>query len=55
MAELKELAQHRQIQPQIGQDDEPTSQNQAEEPRRRAPPKCSKCGIQGHKITRYLN
>jgi hypothetical protein len=51
VAELRELAQqvkNPQIQPLDG---EPTGQNQAQEPRRRAPPRCSECNIQGHKRT----
>lgn len=52
VAELKELAKKPQIQPQ---DCEPTGQNQAQEPRSRAPPKCSECGIHGHKRTHCPN
>ncbi|KAJ5938292.1 hypothetical protein N7466_001426 [Penicillium verhagenii] len=51
VAELKELAKNArndQIQPLI---DQPTGQPGAQERRYRAPPKCSQCGIQGHKRT----
>jgi hypothetical protein len=55
VAEIKELAQkarNDQIQPPI---DQPTGQPGAQERRFRAPPKCSQCGIQGHKRTHCPN
>ena len=55
VAEIKELvenARNDQIQPPI---DQPTGQPGAQERRFRAPPKCSKCGIQGHKRTHCPN
>jgi hypothetical protein len=53
--ELSQIAQLAIIPQNQPQDSQPTGQNQGQEPRRRAPPKCSKCGIQGHKITHCLN
>ena len=55
VAEIKELAKNArndQIQPPI---DQPTGQSGAQERRFRAPPKCSECGIQGHKRTHCPN
>ena len=55
VAEIKELVKNTrngQIQPPINQ---PTGQSGAQQPRLRAPPKCSECGIQGHKRTHCPN
>jgi hypothetical protein len=55
VAELKELAKitkKARFQPR---NIEPTGQAEAQERRSRAPPKCSECGIQGHKRTHCPN
>jgi hypothetical protein len=55
VAELKELAKIARKARFEPQNSEPTGQPGAQERRSRAPPKCSKCGIQGHKITHCPN
>jgi hypothetical protein len=55
VAELKELAEIARKARFEPQNSEPTGQPGAQERRSRAPPKCSKCGIQGHKITHCPN
>jgi hypothetical protein len=55
VAELRELAQNdgnTRFEPPF---DQPTGQPEAQERRPRAPPRCSECGIQGHKRTHCPN
>jgi hypothetical protein len=55
VAELRKLAQNdrnARFEPPF---DQPTGQPEAQERRPRAPPKCSNCGIQGHKRTHCPN
>jgi hypothetical protein len=55
VAELREIAQNDGDGQIKAPSDQPTGQPEAQERRSRAPPKCSECGIQGHKRTRCPN
>jgi hypothetical protein len=55
VAELEQLAQTAIIPTNQAPINEPTGQPEAQEPRPRAPPRCSECNIQGHKRTHCPN